>query len=100
MPESISKVIKYFHSDEFTKEISKVTGVDELVTDESRKWSGMRVMLSDSYQLIHSDARSHPDRDGLRKELTCLMYFNEDYNKESDEGCLEIWNDDMTERVH
>ena len=100
MPESISKVIKYFHSDEFTKEISKITGVDDLVTDESGNWSGMRVMLPDSYQLIHSDARSHPDKDGLRKELTCLMYFNEDYDKESDEGCLEIWNDDMTERVH
>lgn len=100
MPESISKVIKHFHSDEFTQEIGKITDIDNLVVDESRNWSGMRVMLPNSYQLIHSDARSHPNKDGLRKELTCLMYFNEDYDRERDEGCLEIWNDDVSKREY
>jgi hypothetical protein len=28
------------------------------------------------------------------------MYLNEKYNKQKDEGCLEIWNDDMTIRTH
>ncbi len=100
MPKLISTVIKNFHSEEFIKEISKITNIDNLIADESRNWSGMRVMLPDSYQLIHSDARSHPDKSGLRKELTCLLYLNEFYNRERDEGCLEIWNDDMTERIH
>tara|TARA_B100000287_G_scaffold434850_1_gene500652 strand:- start:2995 stop:3711 length:717 start_codon:yes stop_codon:yes gene_type:complete len=98
MPDEISSVIKHFHSDEFTAMITKITGVDNLVTDKSRNWSGMRTMLPNSYQLIHSDARTHP-KNGLRKELTCLFYLNEDYNRERDEGCLEIWNDDMTEKV-
>lgn len=99
MPKEISDVLKYFHSHEFTKKIGEITNIDNLITDESRNWSGMRTMLPNSYQLIHSDARTHPVN-GLRKELTCLLYFNEDYNRERDEGCLEIWNDDVLERIH
>lgn len=98
MPDEISSVIKYFHSEKFTNMISKIIGINNLVTDKSRNWSGMRVMLPNSYQLIHSDARTHP-KNGLRKELTCLFYLNEDYDRERDEGCLEIWNSDMTKRV-
>ncbi len=99
MPKEISDVIKYFHSKKFTKKISEITQIDNLIIDESRNWSGMRTMLPNSYQLIHSDARTHP-KNGLRKELTCLFYLNEDYDRERDEGCLEIWNDDMTKRTH
>ena len=99
MPEEISNVMIYFHSDEFTDNVGKITDIDNLITDKSRNWSGMRMMLPNSYQLIHSDARTHP-KNGLRKELTCLFYLNKDYDRERDEGCLEIWNDDMTEKVH
>ena len=63
------------------------------------RWSGLRVMEPNSYQLIHSDARQHPNNI-LTKELTCLFYLNENYEKESHEGCLEIWDDTMTKRTH
>ena len=99
MPDFISSVCLYLHSEEFTKWVELQTGIDGLVPDETFRWSGMRVMKSGSYQMIHSDAREHPEN-GLRKELTCLLYFNDEYDKDRDEGCLEIWNDDMTERTH
>ena len=54
-------------------------------------------MIENSFQLIHSDARTHPTN-GLRKELTCLLYLNDGYEKSRDEGCLEIWNDDVTKK--
>jgi Rps23 Pro-64 3,4-dihydroxylase Tpa1-like proline 4-hydroxylase len=97
MPEYISKVIDYLHSDEFTKILGELIGLDELVSDNSMRWSGMRTMLPGAHQLIHSDTRRHPEN-GLRKELSCLIYFREDYDKERDEGCLEIWGDDMKVR--
>ena len=78
MPEEISYVLKYFHTDDFTNKLSVLTRTKDLITDKSRNWSGMRTMLPDSHQLIHSDARTHPVN-GLRKELTCLLYLNEDY---------------------
>jgi len=99
MPEMIASVCEFLHGEEFTSKIEDMTGVTGLIPDETMRWSGMRVMTEGSYQLIHSDAREHPEN-GLRKELTCLLYLNDDYDKDRDEGCLEIWNDDMTERVH
>lgn len=99
MPPFISSVCERFHSDEFTDLISEITGINGLIKDTTMRWSGMRVMVAGSHQLIHSDARKHPEN-GLRKEITCLLYLNDDYNKDRDEGCLEIWNDDMTKREH
>lgn len=99
MPYEISYVLKYLHTNDFTKKLEKLTSINGLIVDESRNWSGMRTMLPNSYQLIHSDARTHPEN-GLRRELTCLLYINKDYDRKRDEGCLEVWNDDMTKKVH
>jgi Rps23 Pro-64 3,4-dihydroxylase Tpa1-like proline 4-hydroxylase len=99
MPLFLQEILKYFHSDIFTEFISKITNIDDLIPDETIRWSGLRLMEPNSYQLIHSDARQHPNNI-LTKELTCLFYLNENYDKESHEGCLEIWDDTMTKRTH
>lgn len=99
MPEYIREVMNYFHTTEFINFVSNLTTISDLSPDTSKRWSGMRNMLPDSFQLIHSDARKNPET-GLRKELTCLLYLNKDYNRERDEGCLEIWKDDMTEKAY
>jgi Rps23 Pro-64 3,4-dihydroxylase Tpa1-like proline 4-hydroxylase len=99
MPFYLQDILKYFHGDEFTNEISKITGIIDLLPDETMRWSGLRTMLPNSFQLIHSDARKHPNN-LLTKELTCLLYLNDDYSKDTHEGCLEIWNDNMTIKTH
>ena len=99
MPKEIVDVIKYFHTMECTEKISKITKIGNLIKDESRNWSGMRTMLPDSYQLIHSDATTHPVNK-LRKKLTCILYLNENYDRKRDEGCLEVWNDNMTKKEY
>jgi len=99
MPEYIAKIVDYFHSEKFTNIIGKLLKVENLYPDKAMRWSGMRVMLPNSFQLIHSDARKSPET-GLRKEITCLLYFNKNYNKNKDEGCLEIWTDDMNTLTH
>ena len=98
-PHFIAIVWQYLHSNAFVDLVSDITKITELKRDSTMRWSGMRVMLPESYQLIHSDARKHPET-GLRKEITCLLYFNENYNRETHEGCLEIWNDNMTKCIH
>lgn len=99
VPATISKVMDYFHSYQFCELLETITRIDGLIPDLSWRWSGLRTMLPESYQLIHSDARLNPET-GYRKELTCLLYLNNNYNKERDEGCLEIWTDDMQTRTH
>ena len=99
MPLYIGELTKYFHSKEFTYKIQNILNLKGLIPDTAMRWSGMRIMKPNSFQLIHSDARKSTET-GLRKELTCLLYLNENYNKEKDEGCLEIWNDEMNMCTH
>lgn len=99
MPTYLSQFVTYLHSDEFTNVISNITGISNLISDKTMRWSGLRVMEPNSSQLIHSDARKHPNNT-LTKELTCLLYLNKNYIKSENEGCLEIWDDDMLTRTH
>ena len=99
IPTFTSDVLKYIHSDDFTQRISDITGINDLITDESMRWSGLRTMVPGSFQAIHSDARKNPES-GFRKELTCLVYLNDEYDENRDKGSFEVWNDDMTECVH
>tara|TARA_Y100000361_G_C11158032_1_gene345487 strand:+ start:680 stop:1402 length:723 start_codon:yes stop_codon:yes gene_type:complete len=96
MPEYLQDLFNYLYSDNFIEKIEKITNKKNLVSDNMH-WSGIRCMIENSFQLIHSDARTHPTN-GLRKELTCLLYLNDGYEKSRDEGCLEIWNDDVTKK--
>lgn len=99
MPYALSEIVQYFHSNEFTSYIEQLTGIDNLISDSSMRWSGMRVMIPGSHQLIHSDARKSPET-GLRKELTCLVYLSKTYDAARHTGNLEIWDDDMQNCVH
>jgi hypothetical protein len=99
MPNYIGNIVSYFHTAEFIEMLSDLLNLQNLSHDEHMRWSGLRTMKPNSFQLIHSDARKSPET-GMRKEITCLIYFNENYNKDRDEGCLEIWSDDMTTCVH
>ena len=89
----MKEFLEFIHSEDFTNSVSEITGIKDLIGDDSMRWSGIRTMLPGSFQAIHSDARLNPET-GLRKELTCLIYFND--WKRNDNGCFEVWNDDMT----
>jgi hypothetical protein len=98
MPKHTAEILEYIHSDEFTQRMSDITKTKDLITDKSKRWSGLRTMVPGSFQAIHSDARKDPET-GFRKELTCLVYLNNEW-EEADEGRFEVWDDEMSECVH
>lgn len=99
IPSYTAKILEYIHTEDFTKILSNIIGVSGLIPDKSFRWSGPRVMVPGSFQAIHSDARKNPET-GLRKELTCLVYLNNNYTPEIDKGQFEVWNDNMTQCIH
>ena len=98
IPPHTAEILRYIHSEEFTQKISNITGFNDLIADKSMRWSGLRTMVPGSFQAIHSDARKNPET-GYRKELTCLIYLNKEWDKK-DKGEFEIWDNDMTQCLH
>ena len=92
----INDVLDFVHSDKMTSTISTITSESGLIGDVTERWSGLRMMLEGSHQLIHSDARCHPEN-GLRKDITCLLYLGPD---PVIDGNLEIWDDEMKHCLH
>ena len=99
MPDFYRTLIESLNSEEVLKVYEKITGMKNLKVDPNWRWAGLRETLPGGFQLVHSDARKHAET-GMRKELTFLFYFRDSYDKKRDEGCLEIWNDDVTKMIH
>ena len=99
MPDKISEIAKNLHSEEFTEQIGHLLEIEGLIPDKAMRWSGLRTMLPNSFQLIHSDARFSPES-GLRKELTVIFYTQPMFNEKYHTGYLEIWDDYMRQCIH
>mgnify|MGYP001426508988 CR=1 FL=1 len=99
MPDKISEIAKNLHSKEFTDQLGHLLEIEGLIPDKAMRWSGMRTMLPNSFQLIHSDARLSPES-GLRKELTVLFYTQPLFNEKNHTGHLEVWDDNMNQCIH
>lgn len=100
LPEYWYEVIMNLNSKSFCEYTSKFTDINGLLPDEHNdigQWSGIRYMAKGSKQLIHSDARLHPHTK-LEKKITVVGYLNKKWNDE-DDGCIEIWNNDLTKCV-
>lgn len=99
IPKTYQNFLNFMQSTDTIKIIEKITGIQGLIADEVGRWSGLRETLAGGHQLIHTDARQHLET-GYRKELTLLLYLNEDYDQSRDEGCLEIWDASVTKKVY
>ena len=103
-PENLPKywyeIIMNLNSKSFCDYVSELTGINQLLPDTHNQigqWSGIRYMPKGSKQLIHSDARLHPHTK-LEKKITVVGYLNKKWT-DKDDGCIEIWNNDVTECV-
>ena len=97
-PKHHKQLFEYFDSTVFLNFLKKLTGIKDLQIDETGRHAGIRGMLNESYQHVHSDAVIHPQT-GLRKRLSVILYLNKFWD-ENMGGCLEIWDDNMTKCVH
>lgn len=100
IPDFYLNLIDELNSDQYLDYYENLTGLTGLAMDQDYRWSGLREMSPGGYQLIHSDARQHIET-GYTKTLTHLLYLNDaNYDKSLHQGCLEIWNDDLSKCIH
>ena len=74
---------------EFTRLISEITDINNLIPDPKQIGGGMHQILPGGFLDVHIDFNFHPELK-LHRHLNLLLYLNKDWKREY-EGCLELW---------
>lgn len=84
-------------SPRFVEFLSSLTGIDELIVDDSMEGGGLHQSLTGGFLNIHADFTVHPQRRQWRRRVNLLLYFNDEWPDEYG-GELEFWSKDMKRR--
>lgn len=91
---AFSKLRSVIASEDFSKWISAVTGIDGLHTTDDSLGSGVHQGKDGSYVDVHIDVNMNPDK-GLWRRINLLIYLNRFWKPEYG-GDLELWDKEMT----
>jgi len=95
-----SNIIKDFysiiHDNNFIEEISKITGMTNLKSDETLYAGGLTIMKENDYLNPHID-NSHNSSREMYRRINLLFYLNHDW-QEMYGGNLELWNDKVNKK--
>ena len=94
LPDYIKKVIDELNSQAFLDELSKLTGIDDLLADDSMEGGGLHQTQKGGFLNIHADFTVHPHNRRLKRRVNLLVYLNKDW-QDSYGGDLELWSRDM-----
>jgi Rps23 Pro-64 3,4-dihydroxylase Tpa1-like proline 4-hydroxylase len=91
-------LLSYFNSPEFLVFLEDLTGIDNIIPDNTFVGGGIHKINRGGKLLIHADYNIHPDTK-LHRRINLLLYLNKNWEKDWG-GNLDLWNKTMTERTH
>lgn len=94
LPADIRQLISFLNSKACTSFISELTGIDNLIADNSLEGGGLHQSRRNGFLNIHADFTVHPHKRYLRRRVNLLIYLNKDW-KDAYNGHLELWSRDM-----
>lgn len=86
-----------FNSRPFINVLQNITGIKGLIPDPYFLGAGFHELTTGGHLSIHADFNYHKPMH-LERRINVLIYLNKDWKDEYG-GQLELWNDDMTEKV-
>jgi len=98
LPAYIQTVIQELNSKKFVELLSELTGIDNLLADNSLEGGGLHQSQRNGFLNIHADFTVHPHKRNLRRRVNLLIYLNKDW-QDSYNGHLELWSRDMKQCV-
>jgi len=84
----------HLNSATFLQFLSRVTGIEHLISDPRFSGGGLHQILPGGKLGIHADFNKHPDF-AIDRRLNLLLYLNKDWREEYG-GHLELWDREMT----
>jgi len=95
LPDLIGKVIDEFNSPRFVAFLSKLTGIEGLMADETIEGGGIHQGGRGGFLNVHLDYTMHRTRPNWRRRCNLLVYLNEGW-KEEWGGNIDFWEPDMS----
>jgi hypothetical protein len=93
---TIGAVIDELNSPRFLGFLRDVTGINDLLADETLEGGGLHQSERGGFLNVHADFTVHPHRRDWRRRLNLLLYLNPVW-EESYGGYLELWDTEMRE---
>ena len=93
---TIGEVVDELNSPRFLDFLRDVTGIEDLLPDETLEGGGLHQSERGGYLNVHADFTVHPHRRDWRRRLNLLLYLNPGW-QESWGGYLELWDTEMRE---
>jgi Rps23 Pro-64 3,4-dihydroxylase Tpa1-like proline 4-hydroxylase len=94
VPQTAATVLRYMNSEAVCAFMSRLTGIDQLLPDDTYLGGGVHVSNRGGRLGLHADFNLHP-RTGLHRRVNALLYMNREWRSEW-RGELELWSKDLT----
>ncbi len=91
-------ILSVFNSYTVVTFLELLTGIDRLIVDHTYLGGGLHQTLPGGKLNIHTDFTIHRSL-GVYRRINLLLFLNKNWKPEYG-GALELWNEDMTHRVH
>jgi Rps23 Pro-64 3,4-dihydroxylase Tpa1-like proline 4-hydroxylase len=94
LPAGIQAIIRELNSKQFAAFLSRLTGINNLISDPELEGGGLHQSQRGGFLNIHSDFTVHPHHKNRRRRVNLIVYLNPDWKDEYN-GHLELWSKDM-----
>ncbi|MGD1848172.1 MAG: 2OG-Fe(II) oxygenase [Salibacteraceae bacterium] len=94
LPPFIQEVVKALNTPEFCTYLSELTGIPNLLPDDTFEGGGLHQSMRGGFLNIHADFTVHPHKRNWRRRVNLLVYLNKDWQPEFG-GDLELWDRQM-----
>jgi len=95
LPSSILEFIDKMNAKSTLLALEKITGINNLVADETLEGAGIHSAGRGGFLNIHADFATHPKNKKLLRCVNAILYLNKNWD-ENYNGNLEFWNKEMT----
>ncbi|HLP50945.1 MAG TPA: 2OG-Fe(II) oxygenase [Chitinophagales bacterium] len=94
LPANVLGFINFMHSPPAISFLEKLTGISNLIADETLEGAGIHLSERGGYLNMHADFSTHPQFNHLERKLNIILYLNKDWKSEY-RGDLELWDAKM-----
>lgn len=94
LPPAVQDVIREMNSPRFVAYLSELTGIPNLIADDSLEGGGLHQSKRNGFLNVHADFTVHPHKRNWRRRVNLLIYLNHNWQADY-RGDLELWDRQM-----